>query len=380
MRGLKAPAFRGKILLYLLIVIVPFITYPLAINGTTISPRLIREISFYSFSLIICSFLQKSKWLRYFILWCVISWWLNYFMPRQSFIFLTNIFSALVIYIGFKKLLEISFLKSGILLRIVCIGVLFQCVWIIMQAFNFDPVFYPVDMMGRYVKMSMPICGWSGNTSLLGVYFACSAFLFLEYFKIKKIPILFFVIMVFSLVLKNATTAIALVSGGIFYLFNRYALKRKYILTGILILLLLVGFFIYVKQPNFDRLPIWRKLISDGIRIRPFVGSGLGVFSNLMIIDKTNTPWLEAHNDYLQMILEIGLVGLFLFMGFIISRFREFFSKKRNNQQICLMSCLVAYLMSAVSLFPMHIAQLSFYAILFLAILENSYEIKALQR
>ena len=125
-------------------------------------------------------------------------------------------------------------------------------------------------------------------------------------------------------------------------------------------------------------MPIWKKLISDGIKIRTFVGKGLNFFSNLYIVDKGGTHWREAHNDYLQMILELGLIGFVLFSGWIISRFVVFFREKRDNRQIAIASCLVSFLICAMALFPMRLAQLSFYAIALLACLESLDDCKGI--
>ena len=372
-RGRFAPS-----LLYLLIAIVPLLTYPLEINGITIHPRKIREIGLYSFAIIICTFLERNRWLRYFVIWCVINWWLNFFSPRESYIGLTNIFSAFVMYIAIKQLLKDKFLKVDIILKVICIMALFQFGWVIMQMFNIDPVFYPVSAQGVAMKVRMPLCGWSGNPVLLGSFFVCSAFLFLHYFKIKKLPILFFLILTSVFITRSATVAIAFSIGGLFYLLNKYPLNRRYMLMGILIITMLFVFFYFFKSPNMDRWLIWKRLITDGIKIRPFVGSGINFFGHLMILDKrTNTPWNEAHNDYLQLILELGIVGFSLFSIFIISKIKEFYKVIRNNKRICIASCLVAFLALAFSLFPMRLAQLSFYAITLLACLD--YETKILQ-
>ena len=92
-----------------------------------------------------------------------------------------------------------------------------------------------------------------------------------------------------------------------------------------------------------------------------------------MIIDKTKTPWTEAHNDYLQMILETGCIGFILFALFIISKLREFLKQELSHRRLCMLTCLIVYLVSALSLFPMHLTQLSFLAIAVLACLEESY-------
>ena len=374
-RGSKALSLiKGK-LLYLLFIVVPFITYPLSINGHTINQRRIREICLFSCSLIICSLLQKNKWLRYFIAWCVANWWLNFFLPQVSRIYLYNLLASLVLYIGLKRLLSADILEYNTILKIICISVLFQCAWVTMQKFNFDPVFYAASNWGERVNIKMPLCGWSGNPALLGVFFSSTIFLFLEYFKVKKIPILFFVVLGFVLLIKSATAIMAITIGGLFYIFNKYSFKGKKILVALSIIILSLSAFYFIKNPNFDRLPIWEKLIKQGIRVRPFVGSGLGIFSNLMIVDKTGTPWFEAHNDYLEMILELGIIGFILFSGFIVSCFKDFSMAYKTNKQICMASCLVAFMVSAISLFPFHITQLSFYAIAMLVCLERTYEV-----
>jgi len=375
------PAFLEKCFLYLLIFAVPLLYYPLKVDGGIIDLRKIREIGFYSFAIIICSFLQRSRWLRYFVIWCVINWWVNFFLPRESYIGLTNVFSALVLYIGLKFLLEKGFLKVDVILRIVCVAVLFQFGWLITQMFNYDPLewwkwgpgFYAITASGQPLGTKVPLVSWSGNPCVLGIFFASTSFLLLHYFKIRKLPILFFVILSSAFIIKNATTAICFASGGLFYLLNRYRFKMKYILVCLLVVVMLGTFFVYIKAPNFDRFPIWQKLLQDGIKVKPFTGKGINFFAHLFIIDKTGTPWKEAHNDYLQMILELGIIGFVLFSGWIVSRFVVFFRQAKNNKQICIATCLVAFLIAGVSMFPMHLAQISFYAVLLLAVLESIY-------
>ena len=364
-------------LIYILIIIVPMVFYPIEINGSRIDLRTIRDISFYSFAVIICSFLQKNIWLSLFMFWCVFNWWANFFIPSNAYVGLTGILSALIIYITMKHLLSKKILSSDTILRIICNLAIFQFIWIFVQKFSKDPIFYNVTQNGDPLNnIAMIICGWSGNPSLLGVFFAITAFLLLDYYKVKGFPIVFFIILSSLLIIKNFTTALCFLSGGMFYITYKYWKSKKYIVLGIVTLLLLIsGYIYYVKKPNFDRLFLWKALIKFGLKVRPIIGRGINFFSTLNIIDKTGTPWKEVHNEYLQIFFELGGVGLFLFLGFIYSKFREFFSKVRNNKQLCIMSCLVAYIVSGVSLFPFHIAQLSFIAIMLLVCLEDSYSV-----
>jgi len=377
LRGRFFPPQLGKYVIYLSVILIPILIYPISINGNTVSMRGIREAAFLSFAFVICSFLQKNKWLSLFLIWCIANWWLNFFQPFNSFFGLVNILSAYLIYVGFKFLLKNKIVSSNVLIYIICSIVIFQALWMIMQMFNFDPVFYPVNTVGDYLGGKMPLVGWSGNPSLLGIFFASFSFLFLAYMRKFKIPIIFITILILSLFIKNFTTLLCYCAGVLFYTFCTYKNKKLFVLSFISIALLIAG-VIWIKKPNFDRLYIWGKMIKDGLHIRPFVGSGVNFFSNLHIVDKTGTPWKEAHNDYLQMLLELGIVGISLLSLFIISKFREFFIKFKTNKQVAMMCCLVGFLVSGVSLFPMHLAQMSFLAIIVLACLEDSYETEIL--
>ena len=105
-RGLLSPSAIEKKLIYLLIAAVPFMIYPISINGATIDRRTIREVSFFSFAILISTFLQKNRWMRYLVIWCVINWWLNYFPTLANYTGLVDVFSAMVIFIGIKDLMD----------------------------------------------------------------------------------------------------------------------------------------------------------------------------------------------------------------------------------------------------------------------------------
>lgn len=366
---MASPAFLERNFLYFLFFLVPMLIYPFSIDGKQIDLRKIREIGLYSLGIIILGFLQKNRWLRYFIVWCVINWWLNFFIPRESYIGLTNIFSALALYLGLKYCISKNIVKVSVLLKIVCWTVIFQFAWMMMQTFNFDPVFYPVTSSGtEYKGAIMPLVSWSGNPSVLAIFFAMNAFLLLSY---SHLWVFLVVILSALFLLKSATMALGLFAGVIFICFCS---KGKKIIPLILLGALLYGSFLWIKKPNLDRLPIWKQLAEKSISGRPIVGCGINYFAHLNIIDKTNTPWKEAHNDYLQLYLELGIIGLILYIGFVVSKFREFFRLRYSNLQVYLMAGLVIFMVSGISMFPQHLPQLSFYAIVQLACLEASYE------
>ena len=375
-RGLKTPPV-SKIILYLFILATPLMLYPFEVNGYKVSSREIRQIMMVSMAIITCSYLQENRWLRYFIVWCVINWWLNFFIPASSSIGLFMILCALILYIGIRKLLDIGFLSADKIISLLCFGTVIQIIWMVLQAFEKDPIFYGITNSGlpNLTKgFRMPIVGWSGNPALLSASLAMIAFLFLY-----KGKVWFWISVIAIIFLKSFTGMLCLFASGLFYLFCQKLLSKKITLWIILSCITLGLFTIFIKFPNFDRIYIWDKLIHSTVNSRPIIGRGINFFSQLNIIDKTNTPWTEAHNDYLQMWLELGFIGVGLFMAFVVNIFKDFFSKIRSHKEICIASSLVAWLVLGISLFPMHLAQFSFYAIILLACLDRSHEIKLLQ-
>ena len=115
--------------------------YPFTINGQRVEMRKIRELSMLSFGIVICGFLQRNIWLRLLLIWCIINWWINLFV-NASYMPLANILSAMVIYIGIKKLLKDKIISVDGILKTICVSVIFQFTWMIMQKLNFDPIFY----------------------------------------------------------------------------------------------------------------------------------------------------------------------------------------------------------------------------------------------
>lgn len=364
--------FVEKIYLYILIAVVPLIIYTIKIDNFQIDQRTIRLTAFYNFAIIAISFLEKNLWLRYFLFYCVINWWMHFFMPFGSDVTLNNILSAYLIYIGVKHLIRNKYLNIETILKIFCGTTIFQLIWMIVQSLNIDPVFHYVNVYGERLPYKIPLVGWSGNPCVLGVSLAITSFLFFQYFRIKKFPVLFFITLIAALFVRNATTVLCFSGGLLFYILCKY--RNKWIYSAsFIIAVLTVLFLIFVKHPNLDRLPIWQAMVPQILK-HPLVGFGLDSFRMLKVIIHERVPVLEAHNDYLQILFELGGIGLILFLGFVGSIFYKFFKFGFSNRQLCIMSGLIAYLISGLTIFPMHLAQLSFYAVVMLACLMSEYE------
>jgi hypothetical protein len=369
---LKTPTLLEKAYLYFLILIVPLLVYPLQVNGARVTQRKIRELGVISIAIILTAFLERSKWLRYLIIWCVINWWINFFIPQNSLNGLLDIFSFFLIYVGIKYCIEKKILNIDILLKLFCVDMIFQMCWAGMQLFNFDPVFYPINANGVEATRVIDFIGWSGNPALFATYLVMGSFLLLHFFKFKKFPLLLIPLFLCLWKLRNFTSLLALCCGVGFYILSNknYKINKIFAVSLVVILLAILGFSL--KSPNFDRLPVWQ-YVWENIKHKPLWGMGINAFSNLKFVDKTTTPWLEVHNDYLQIILETGFIGFILFLGFLTSSFKRFYKFSTDNKQVAIASCLIVYLVCMFPMFPMHLAQMSFRAVVLLACLESSY-------
>jgi len=69
------------------------------------------------------------------------------------------------------------------------------------------------------------------------------------------------------------------------------------------------------------RINFWKKAVSI-IRESPVFGTGLNTYSRILKRDPDKATWWYAHNCYLQMTAETGLIGLasFLWMLFVLFR------------------------------------------------------------
>jgi exopolysaccharide production protein ExoQ len=142
--------------------------------------------------------------------------------------------------------------------------------------------------------------------------------------------------------LKTAHSSTSLVSLGIamamvLFLGLRFVNRRLvgvYVVTGIVVLIFAEATFgifsqalqILGKDPTLtDRTLLWHEVLK--IPINPVFGAG---FESFWLGDRLKKLWdiywwhpIQAHNGYLETYLNLGLVGLALMIGLIISTFRK---------------------------------------------------------
>lgn len=154
------------------------------------------------------------------------------------------------------------------------------------------------------------------------------------------------------------------------------------------------------QDPSINtRFLIWKTTL-EMIKDRPIFGSGIGAFKmnylNYQAEFLKNNPYYikysgkagEAHNEYLQVWAEIGIIGLGIFIGIILmfySLIINYLKKNDNDKEKIIVFGLVlgvtCFLIHCLFTFPLHVPALgiTFFAIMGLTVVymrkTNLYEI-----
>ena len=80
------------------------------------------------------------------------------------------------------------------------------------------------------------------------------------------------------------------------------------------------------------RLEFW-KVAWELIKSKPINGYGLGTFFSAYYIEYGSNQWYSrfVHNHYLQIMAETGIIGIILFLIFLVSIFRIIYEKIKSN-------------------------------------------------
>lgn len=159
----------------------------------------------------------------------------------------------------------------------------------------------------------------TSNPNVLGtlLMFSIPANLyFIEKIKNSKFMIIVFLIQSMALLLtESRASIISIVLICFIYVFLISEKKLKFIIYGLIVTLFFISILFLSEYFPIERLSDglngrdeqWLPLI-DSIKQRPFSGSGFGL-ANRVIIQR------ETHNVYLSVLAEMGIIGLFSFLG-----------------------------------------------------------------
>ena len=128
------------------------------------------------------------------------------------------------------------------------------------------------------------------------------------------------------------------------------------------------------------RLDVWKNIITDvhkgqhvGIPYKiGTTGAGLGSFEYLFPL-MHDTKFINAHNEYLELLYNCGYVGLFIFLAAVVSFFDKVRKNINRNQVFRIGLSVFLILFCAAGSFILHLAVYQFYLVVLVGLI---YQIK----
>ena len=337
-------------------------------------------IFFFGVSLVLWKF---NKYLSIFTIVCLFS---MIFVANYSFraiLCLMQIDLACLAAYGISKLNRNQ--RRWILRAIVTI-VLIQSLWVCVQAMNKDPIFHLVAKDGPYYELDDTV-GFCGSRNQLGVLLATTGPVVLTLFP-WILPLVIFGL--WSSTTSSAWMAFIISCGFLTY----FKSKKIFIFLVISSIIMSAVFFTkFEKASPFAGIggritPLKRAIVSvyEGkisirkqnverrITCNPIFGFGLGNFLKIFPHYQANKDenfntatdkYAHLHNDIGEATFELGWSGLISILLLLLTLFIRFIKAKKTQEVLIYFSCLSAYLMCAMFIFPTHTAVSGMWLILF---------------
>lgn len=309
---------------------------------------------------------QYDKWIALFLMLVTFSmFWPSY--GPMSYLAGRSVFNGCLLYLFIVKFFSVQ--NLNILYRIMRIFVYFHTV---VAAFQWLGVAgqlnvpYPTGLMANPLELAA-----------LAV-FCLPAFLMLKGWRsgLVAAPV------AGVLIAGQSLGMLCLWAGLIFYLAVEYRMYYPLIVSAVL----LAGIWIFREHLPFifdrpgnelslsitNRLFVWNKAIMAWKQHWIF-GSGIGHWKIVFAINPNGTlkpmavdgkAWLTTHNEFLQMLFELGIGSVIIFVGYIADTIR----KATRKAAIPLTALVIIIIYSAAS-FPMHVAPTAIIAIAWFGIL-----------
>lgn len=372
---------------------------------------------FQVLAMVLLGFLHINKWLGGLLIWTLVQG----FLIKDTNLHINhaqNLFYGLFIY-QFVSLLakKDDYKKYYWAFAFVMILNIF---WCLRQMYNVDPIFIMADFDKQQI-ITEP-SGFFGLPAFLGNYIGA------------VLPIcmsLTWALVPFVLVgLFFSKSSFSIVAALVGFMFLMFFKGRKWFIASLVISSLLCGVYIVkydMPSGQFERrIKAWGQIenkawdkqffghglgsLKDNllIEIKPtdnfFFGNDMDVLKKTLVVetyknDKIDLSryinnefekhsitqidhemerhgmgleiWSEAHNEYLQLFFELGLIGLFLILGFIYDLLRRAF-KYGSKDTAPLVASFLAILVISFGHFPFHLARTAGPLIVLIALLEGS--------
>ncbi len=297
------------------------------------------------------SLFKKNKPLACFILWAGIVTAMVWYAVMVA----TKNYATTIFFPFFNLLCFVLFYKFSVeylnekeienILKWLGRSVILVIVYCFLQKLNLDQFYSPLSP-----TLPDELVGTIGNTSHLAGYLALCQPLFFKKGWLNYI--ILGLLWVILLMAKSASGIIAGLGIVLFWLL----IKKRYKLFGTFVSLIsVIGIYVWVFYREFftfsHRLEIWQ-LLFNKFKVKPITGYGLGILNTFNI--QLGGQWRHAHQEYYQIAIELGLIGLALVLWCIVDYFRVF-RTIRTDLTIRLASIFFGFCVLSMFTFPAHL-------------------------
>jgi len=283
-------------------------------------------------------FFLKNNWIKAFLIWALVRSIMGW--NKYSFLTLHTIFVYLVFYQVMINEIKEEYIDY--ILNCICVLALINFTLMILQYYGTWVVLVPKGEFQTYFTLLngwivftpqkiYPVLGFLSNINMTSAFMAICLPAFFRKRWIFAIPL----IIVSLLLAKSLSGLIPAFIAICLYIVIKCRKYRLFIVGG-----LSIAFVAYLFKTESTailslscggRLAIYKAIAKYIIPIRPIVGWGVGQFKYLFpIICKNAIPdpipgvnVLQAHNDFLQLWVEMGVIGFTLVCGYLFSLFRK---------------------------------------------------------
>ena len=202
-------------------------------------------------------------------------------------------------------------------------------------------LFFRVMRGGDEIRLG----GYYMNSNELGMLASIGVAMSFLYYQnvIKKTgPLVMLIAALIVLILTTSRSSfigLLLIIGFLTYISKNQKIKIFMYVTGLLSIPLILNFVIFKAEGGIGevlsmtgRIPFWTALLSEGIIREPYLGFGFMRIDYTEYFQSTNTySGSMAHNTFLQVLLNLGFVGLFVVFWQLIFTVTIFLKERKDS-------------------------------------------------
>jgi len=244
--------------------------------------------------------------------------------------------------------------KITIVLKFIAITGVLNALYAYLQMADLDPIFTYVAHFERTIPT-----GFLGQQTLFGPFmvacFICS--LYLRWY----IPAL--MILIPCIATKSSFTYLSLLAALTVYVGYQTRYRWSLLITAFAVCGLAGVFYFYGDSEMLHsrgRFEVWSKTLELWEKT-PIFGRGQGLFAPIYhkyqtLDSKTmNGLFLSAHNDYIQLLFEVGIVGVLAAFYMLYDLVINFWKKRHVFQVVACFTICVVFLVNAMGNFPLRV-------------------------